>query len=61
MTVIVAAMMSTITTATTPPMMATVLSELELAGPAAVCGGGVVMESDVLSSGPTAAAKVVTD
>ena len=36
---VVAAMISTITTATTPPMMATVLSEDELAalGPAAGC------------------------
>ena len=33
---VVAAMMSTITIATTPPMIATVLSEDEL-GPAAVC------------------------
>ena len=43
----VAAMMSTITMAITPPMMATVLSvlETELAGSegAAVCGGGVVV------------------
>ena len=54
---VVAAMISTITTATTPPMMATVLSEFELAGAAAVCDGGVVMESDVLSAEPTAAAK----
>ncbi len=36
---VVAAMMSTVTMATTPPMMATVLSEAELAGfgAAAVC------------------------
>ena len=41
-TAVVAAMMSTITMATTPPMMATVLSEDELAGEEAdaVCGGG---------------------
>ena len=56
---VVAAMMSTITMATTPPMMATVLSELEaeLAGSegAAVCGGGVVV--DTLFPGPTAAVK----
>ena len=56
---VVAAMMSTITMATTPPMMATVLSELEaeLAGSegAAVCGGGVVV--DTLFPGPTAAIK----
>ena len=39
---VVAAMMSTITMATTPPMMATVLSDDELAGEGAdaVCGGG---------------------
>ena len=48
-------MMSTITTATTPPMMATVLSELEaeLAGSEgadAVCVGG-----DSLFPGPTEA------
>ena len=48
-------MMSTITTATTPPMMATVLSELEaeLAGSEgvnAVCVGG-----DILFPGPTGA------
>ena len=55
---VVAAMMSTITTATTPPMMATMLSELELAGPAAVCDGGVV--TDDLCPGPTGAAKVIT-
>ena len=37
-------MMSTITMATTPPMMATVLSEDELAGEGAdaICGGGDV-------------------
>ncbi len=42
---VVAAMMSTITVATTPPMMATV-SEAELdgsrSGAAAVCSGGIV-------------------
>ena len=44
--------------ATTPPMMATVLSEPELAeseGATAVCGGGVVV--DTLFPGPTAAVK----
>ena len=53
---VVAAMMSTITTATTPPMMATVLSalEAELAGSegAAICGGGVVVDT-----GPTVTGK----
>ena len=56
----VAAMMSTITMAITPPMMATVLSvlETELAGSegAAVCGGGVVVV-EALFLGPTAAVK----
>ena len=45
--------------ATTPPMMATVLSEPELAGSegaTAVCGGGVVVV-DTLFPGPTAAVK----
>ena len=46
-----------ITTATTPPMMATVLSELEPAGAAAVCGGGVTgVVTNILSPGPTGAA-----
>ena len=44
----------TITTATTPPIMATVLSEFELAVAAAVCGDEVVIE--ILPSGPTGAA-----
>ena len=54
---VVAAMISTMTTATTPPMMATVLSEAELSGSgsaAAVCGGGV----DNPFPGLTGAAKV---
>ena len=53
---VVAAMMSAITTATTPPTMATVLSESEVAGPAAVCGGEVAV--DILSPGPTGTAEV---
>ena len=56
---VVAAMISTITMATTPPMMANVLSELEaeLAGSegAAVCGGRVVV--DTLCPGPTTTVK----
>ena len=52
---VVAAMMSTMTTATTPPMMATVSSELELAGAAGVCGGEV---TGILSPGPTGTAEV---
>ena len=45
MMAVVAAMMSTITTATTPPVMATVLSALEAeladgSEGAAICGGG---------------------
>ena len=55
-TAVVAARMSTITTATTPPMMATVLSEFKLAGTAAVCGGGVVIDA-LLPPGPTGSAK----
>lgn len=53
---IVAAMMSTIMTGTTPPMMATVLSEPELGGAAAVCSGGVVIDA-LLPSEPAGAAK----
>jgi hypothetical protein len=51
---VVAAMMSTITMATTPPTMATVLSEAEpdgSIGAAAVCGGGIAFP------GPTGAIK----
>ena len=48
---IVTAMMSTITTATTPPMTATMLSDVELAGAASV---GRVVIGPVL--GPTSAA-----
>ena len=63
MMAVVAAMMSTITMATTPPMMATVLSalEAELAGSegAAVCGGGVVV--DTLFLGPTGAVKKIIE
>ena len=55
-TTIVTAMMSTIITATTPSMMATVLSELEVAGAATVCGGGVVTDT-LLPPGPTGATK----
>ena len=54
--VIAITIVTTITAATTPPaMMATVLSELELAGPPAVCDGGVVI--DVLPPGPTGTAQ----
>ena len=56
---VVAAMMSTIMMATTPPMMATVLSalkaELPVSEGAAICGGGVVV--DTLFLGPTATEK----
>ena len=46
---VVAARMSTITTATTPPTRAPTLSEL-----AAVCGGGVAIDIiQNLSPGPT--------
>ena len=61
MMAVVAAMMSTITTATTPPLMATVLSalEAELADEsegAAICGEGVV---DTLFLGPTVTGKKI--
>ena len=54
---VVAAMMSTITMATTPPMMATVLSVVEAVSEgAAVCGGVVVVYT--LFLGPTCAGAV---
>ena len=56
---VVAARMSTITT---PPTMAHTLSELELAGLAAVCGGGVAIDIiQNLSPGTTGTAEIVID
>ena len=53
---IVTAITITITTATIPPMMATVLSEVELPGAAAVGGCEVVVDI-LVPPGPTGAAK----
>ena len=59
MRTVIAITIMTITTATTPPMMATVLSELELAGPAAVCDGGVVIDAPPLGRTATAHRKSI--
>ena len=54
--IVIATTIETAITTTTPPTTATVLSELELGGSAAVCGELAV---DILSPGPTGTVNII--